>query len=294
MKFLRQDSAGSMWPVFGLTRNLSILLVVGRLAFVSAQDDPNVAAGIRPASLRDPVKKEIARQLVSAAENSSLNWKAQYGYIEYNVEGNPKENRGYTAGIIGFTSRTHDMLQLVEYYRRIASDNGLVRYLPALRKVDGSASREGLGKEFAGAWKQAAKDPKFRKAQDHECDRVYFTPAVDQAIADGLRELGQFAYYDAIVMHGEGDDANSFGGIRDAAIKKAKAPSQGGDETAYLNAFLDARKVAMKAEQGHQDTTRVDTMQRKFLLEGNLTLTPPLVFEVYGTPFEIKAPAPAK
>ena len=274
--------------------NLTILLCVGGLAPAIAESDPIEAAEIlpahRPVGLRDPAKKEIAMQLVSAAENSSLNWKAQYGYIEYNVEGNEKENRGYTAGLIGFTSRTHDMLELVEYYRRIAPGNGLAPYLPALKKADGSPSRKGLGKAFEAAWTNAAKDSNFRKAQNHERDRVYFNPAVDQAIADGLRELGQFIYYDAIVMHGSGDDPNSFEGIRAAALKHAKPPSKGGGETAYLNAFLDARKAAMMAEQGHQDTTRVDTMQRRFLLAGNLSLTPPLAFKVYGDPYEIKAP----
>lgn len=266
-----------------------------RWALCLAWGFPMLLAGGEPkevhgTSLRDPATKEIARQLVSAAENSSLDWKVQYGYIEYNVEGNEKENRGYTAGIIGFTSRTHDMLELVKYYQRIAPGNPLARYLPALGKVDGTASREGLGGGFETAWKKAAADSKFREAQDHECDRIYFSPAVDQAVADGLHELGQFAYFDAIVMHGGGDDPNGFGGIRQAAIKRARPPAQGGDETAYLNAFLDARKTAMKAEQGHQDTSRVDTMQRKFLLAGNLRLTPPLVFKFYGESFEIKAP----
>ncbi|MYT55611.1 chitosanase, partial [Streptomyces sp. SID7834] len=32
--------------------------------------------------LDDPAKKDIAMQLVSSAENSTLDWKAQYGYIE--------------------------------------------------------------------------------------------------------------------------------------------------------------------------------------------------------------------
>ena len=65
------------------------------------------AATQKSAGLKDPAKKEIAMQLVSTAENSSLDWKAQYGYIEYNVEGNDDENRGYTGGIVGFTSATH-------------------------------------------------------------------------------------------------------------------------------------------------------------------------------------------
>ena len=237
--------------------------------------------------LRDPVKKDIAMQLVSSAENSSLDWKAQYGYIQYNVEHNADENRGYTAGIIGFTSATHDMLELVRYYDKIAPRNLLTPFLPALKKVDGTSSRVGLGPPFRTAWKAAAKDPKFRTAQDHERDRVYFEPAVSQAEADRLHVLGQFIYYDAIVMHGSGDDSHSFGAIRRATIRKAALPSDGGDETIFLNAFLDARKVAMKAEQGHQDTSRVDTMQRKFLNEGNLSLDLPLEFKVYGDKYRI-------
>lgn len=46
-------------------------------------------------------------KLVSSAENSSLDWKAQYKYIEDIGDG-----RGYTAGIIGFSSGTGDMLDL--------------------------------------------------------------------------------------------------------------------------------------------------------------------------------------
>src|SRR5215475_7280848 len=61
--------------------------------------------------LTDPRKKEIAMELVSSAENSSLDWKAQYKYIEDIHDG-----RGYTAGIIGFCSGTGDMLDLVRAY----------------------------------------------------------------------------------------------------------------------------------------------------------------------------------
>ena len=179
------------------------------------------------------------------------------------------------------------MLELVEYYAKIAPGNALERYLPALRKVDGTPSIAGLGKRFEQAWKAAAKDEKFRHAQDHERDRVYFDPAIDQAEKDALRALGQFIYYDAIVMHGPGDDPTSFGGIRSATLKNAKPPAQGGDENVYINAFLDARKSTMLTEQGHADTTRVDTMQRAFLRAGNLDLDPPLRFKVYGDAYEI-------
>jgi chitosanase len=233
--------------------------------------------------LTDPHKKDIAMQLVSSAENSSLDWRAQYKYIEDIGDG-----RGYTAGIIGFCSGTGDMLDLVQVYTNRKPGNVLANYLPVLRKVNGSASHSGLDPNFTKDWATAAKDPAFQKAQDDERDRVYFNPAVSRAKKDGLRALGQFAYYDAIVMHGDGGDRDSFGSIRANALKKAKPPAQGGDEATYLNAFLDARKVAMKHEEAHTDTSRVDTEQRVFLKNGNLDLNPPLSWKVYGDPYTIK------
>ncbi|MGW5820637.1 chitosanase [Streptomyces noursei] len=232
--------------------------------------------------LDDPAKKEIAMQLVSSAENSSLDWKAQYQYIEDIGDG-----RGYTGGIIGFTSGTHDMLELVELYTKRKPDNVLAAYLPALRKVDGGDSHAGLDPNYPKDWRKAAKDPDFRKAQDDERDRVYFNPAVKQGKADGIGVLGQFAYYDAIVMHGDGDDRTSFSGIRKRALAKAKPPAQGGDEKTYLNAFLDARVWAMKQEEAHSDTSRVDTEQRVFLKQGNLDLHTPLAWKVYGDDYHI-------
>ncbi|WP_354643461.1 chitosanase [Kitasatospora camelliae] len=234
--------------------------------------------------LDDPHKKDIAMQLVSSAENSSLDWKAQYKYIEDIGDG-----RGYTAGIIGFCSGTGDMLDLVEHYTDLKPGNVLAKYLPALRKVNGSDSHAGLGAAFERDWATAAKDGTFQQAQNEERDRVYFNPAVRQAKSDGLRALGQFVYYDAIVMHGPGSSSDSFGGIRAAAMKKAKTPAQGGDETAYLNAFMDARKVIMKQEEAHADTSRVDTAQRVFLKNKNFDLNPPLKWKVYGDSYQINS-----
>ena len=235
-------------------------------------------------NLDDPARKDIAMQLVSSAENSTLTWRAQYAYIEDIGDG-----RGYTAGIIGFCSGTGDMLEVVTAYTAKVPNNPLAAYLPALRAVNGTASHTGLGTGFVAAWKSAAADVAFQQAQDAERDRVYFNPAVAQAKADGLRALGQFAYYDAMVMHGPGNDASSFGGIRKAALAKAKTPAQGGNETAYLNAFLDARKAAMLTEEAHSDTSRVDTEQRVFLNAGNLDLNPPLTWKVYGDSYTIKS-----
>ncbi|MFD7178677.1 chitosanase [Streptomyces sp. NPDC059904] len=240
------------------------------------------ATPVSAGGLDDPAKKEIAMKLVSSAENSSLDWKAQYGYIEDIGDG-----RGYTAGIIGFCSGTGDMLDLVELYTRRKPGNVLAKYLPALREVDGTDSHDGLDPGYRRDWGKAAEDSAFQQAQNDERDRVYFNPAVSQGKADGIGTLGQFAYYDAIVMHGDGDDATSFRNIRKRALAQAKPPAQGGDEVAYLNAFLDARVWAMKQEEAHSDTSRVDTAQRVFLKNGNLDLDPPLDWKVYGDSYHI-------
>ncbi|MFI9150062.1 chitosanase [Streptomyces sp. NPDC053367] len=240
------------------------------------------AAPERAAGLDDPAKKEIAMQLVSSAENSSLDWRAQYKYIEDIGDG-----RGYTAGIIGFCSGTGDMLDLVELYTARRPGNALARYLPALREVDGTDSHEGLDPGYPGDWRLAARDGAFRQAQDDERDRVYFDPAVRQGRADGLRALGQFAYYDALVMHGDGTDPTSFRSIRARALRSAQPPSHGGDEVRYLHAFLDARVWAMRQEEAHSDTSRVDTAQRVFLRTGNLDLDTPLDWQVYGDSYHI-------
>ncbi|MFJ2953351.1 chitosanase [Streptomyces sp. NPDC087270] len=266
-----------------LTRRTALAAAAAVLAAGTATLSMAGTAGASTATgLDDPHKKEMAMELVSSAENSSLDWKAQYKYIEDIGDG-----RGYTAGIIGFCSGTGDMLELVQHYTDMEPGNPLAKYLPALEADNGSDSHSGLGSAFVSAWKTAAKDTVFQQAQDDERDDVYFNPAVDQAKSDGLGTLGQFIYYDAMVMHGPGDDPVSFGGIRKTAMKKAKTPAQGGDETKYLNAYLDARKAAMLTEAAHDDTSRVDTEQRVFLNAGNLNLDPPLHWKTYGDSYQI-------
>ncbi len=250
------------------------VLISAALALVAA---PAASAAVT-SDLAAPDKKEIAMQLVSSAENSSLDWRAQFKYIE-----DIKDGRGYTGGIIGFTSGTADMLQLVKAFTRTKRRNPLARFLPALKRVNGSDSHKGLGKRFVKAWRKAARDPVFQAAQESLRDSLYFNPAVELAKADGLNALGQFAYYDASVVHG----FTGMKRIRARALAKAATPAAGGTEVAYLSAFLDERVVEMKKEAAHEDVTRIDNAQRKFLAEGNLDLHLPLSWSVYGDPFAI-------
>jgi chitosanase len=86
-------------------------------------------------------------------------------------------------------------------------------------------------------------------------------------------------------MHG----MDGLRGIRSAALMTATTPKQGGDETVWLGAFLDARVREMKSEQAHSDTSRVDTAQRVFLDRSNLDLFLPLNWRVYGDRYSITA-----
>lgn len=244
----------------------------------SGPGGPASGTPARATGLDDPRKKDLAMQLVSSAENSSVNWRAQYGYLEDIGDG-----RGYTGGIIGFCSGTSDMLALVEEYTRRSPRNVLAKYLPALRTVDGSDSHAGLDPNFPRDWKAAAADPVFQKTQEDERDRGYFVPAVTLAKSDGVRALGQFAYYDAAVMHGD----SGLRTIRTAALRVARTPAQGGDEVAWLNAFLNAREAEMRTEEAHSDTTRVSTAQRAFLRASNMDLDLPLTWSVYGDRFTV-------
>ena len=75
------------------------------------------------------LRKEVFA-LVSSAENSSTDYAEQYAYIEDIGDG-----RGYTAGIIGFTTGTGDLLEVVERYTELEPENELKKYIPYLQQA---------------------------------------------------------------------------------------------------------------------------------------------------------------
>jgi chitosanase len=175
------------------------------------------------------------------------------------------------------------MLAVVRRYVHHEPRNPLSRFLPALHRVDGTSSRAGLGRPFVRAWHRAARDRVFRHAQDHFRDAWYFDPAVRRAWRDGLGDLGQFAYYDAAVVHG----LDGMRAVRRHARRHADTPADGGSETTYLQAFFRARIAFMQREQAHQDVTRITTAQQVFLDRGNLGLVLPLHWKVYGDRYRL-------
>ena len=134
----------------------------------------------------------VEDSLVSIFENSTLD--IQYGFIKDIGDGN-----GFTAGRAGFTSKTGDMLEVVQEYEKLRPGSMLAKYIAPLKSALHTASTERIA-GLESDWPQAAReDPLFRKAQDLVNERLYREPAKAMAQALGLQlPLSRAAIYEVI------------------------------------------------------------------------------------------------
>ncbi len=242
--------------------------------------------------------EEMTYEITSTAENSRKDWysTAVYGYIE-----DIGDNRGYTAGIVGFCSGTGDMLAMIQHYVAIKpTSNAMATYVSALTTLaaEGMSSSAGtranslLGTTFKNLWASlATSDALFRQAQRDYREDHYWRPAFNAAVADGVQGLGLEILYDISINHGEGTDPESFGGILATARAAARPPSLGGSEVTYLTALINARSAVLTTWGDNPPDGRV-AAHRALLATGNLKLTVPFSWSMYGTSFSISAPRP--
>lgn len=69
-----------------------------------------------------------------------------------------------------------------------------------------------MGSNFVKEWKKVGRSSKMIQAQNHILNKQYMEPAISNATKDYLSPLGQYIYYDALVVHGDGMDTDSFEG----------------------------------------------------------------------------------
>lgn len=267
----------------------------------------------RAGDLAAPEKKEIALKLISAAENSTRDWKSRYKYVEYDVEhadpnGPPEVSgkdkrptyRGFTAGTMGFCTQTGDLLDVVNKFDEgcrkdgaLKGEHPLKKYMNLLQKYKDMKVRTERADmcKFEEDWAKCDEEPyrvHFREAQDYVRDQDKFNPAVDLGKEHGLSTLGQFIYFDAIVMHGRDDFKKLVEQARARSNPRLKFPLEREKEAEYLRAFTNARIAFMINEPDHEDNIdRVVGIQRMFLANENFALDLPLHFDVNGTAHDI-------
>jgi chitosanase len=216
--------------------------------------------------------------LVSIAENSTTKWWNNYAYCE-----NIGDGRGLTVSIVGFCSGTSDLLWVVKRLQVRKADHPLVKYLPALQAVDGSARTTGLEK-FASDL-TANNDTYWKQAVWDGIIYFYWTPAVQWATKMGLKSalsIGQL--YDTALNHGSEVLSKFSNRI------KAATPSAGGSEATWMGAFLDTRQYNIQYEDKSTNNGQPDrvVMWRSVLTKNNLALTRPITGLVcYGESFTI-------
>lgn len=205
-------------------------------------------------------------QIVSVFENSDTN--IRYDYIE-----NLNDGRGFTAGKVGFTTATGDLYLVATRY------SGLHNFLTVLRERAESNSASTLGLEdLPAVWKHLALDAKFKAVQDQVAEELYRRPARNYLKQIQYKSaLTYLIFYDTLVQHGNGDDADGFTAILNRV-------STATDEKTFLLNFLQVREQVLlnpanpdTADEWRESVDRVYALkrlvlQKKFNLDGSLQI----------------------
>ena len=241
-----------------------------------------------PLNQRLPVKSlagmtlehaDTVLSLVSIAENSTTSYEKAYNYAERNSY--DSNIRGVTVGIVGFTTGTGDLLMVIQALQKINPKHSLVKYIPALKKVNGSGSNNGI-ENLIPDIKKLGKDVQWRQAQWEIINKLYWNPAIAKANDLGLKNvISKGQLYDTIL---------NFGNLNLIKRIKALPPSKKGDEVAWLNEFLDIKETIVTKEDksltdGNPDRVK---MWRSILKSKNVKLSRPINNLVcYGDKFSI-------
>jgi len=155
------------------------------------------------------------------------------------------DGAGISYGVHQSTDRSNSLDAIVKRYIELGGTCAarLKPFLPYL------AANKSAAEPPPGPWSQETKalisilkaagsDPKMQQAQIEVFDSNYFTPAVNHAKDIGLTTaLGLLVIYDTCIHSGPGRVATH------RAAFPEKSPKNGGDEKAWIKAYLNARRA---------------------------------------------------
>ncbi|KAI9225575.1 MAG: lysozyme-like domain-containing protein [Piptocephalis tieghemiana] len=223
--------------------------------------------------------------LTNAFENGKEGF--NYTAIEYLGDG-----RGWTAGRVGFTSGTGDLLTVLERYRDQWAYRGLISTIPTLQRISALPVCDRRGRDDISQlgnlphdWVLAAEgDLAFRRVQDLVTYEMYLWPSSRFASSVSVHSpLGQAIFYDTIVQHGWQKTESDINIARIIQLTNTTSPAQG--EAEYLSQFLRVRRSMLCCYR--EDMTwpssagRVADLQRA-LEQGNLALNQDIYLESIG------------
>jgi chitosanase len=215
--------------------------------------------------------------LVSIAENSSIDWSAQYKYCEDIGDG-----RGFTLGPPGFCTGTNDFLWLVQNLQTFSPNHPLVKLLPALKAIDGTPSHKGienLPNIIQSLQGQDLFD--YITATWNAIRHFYWDTAIDMTNSLGLTyPICKGQLYDISLNSGD---------FRVLKYVTAKPPSQGGNELTYLKdlqaQWLNFITKVDKTLNNKQPDRAL--MWQSITTTGNYNLDRPISVTCYGDNFVI-------
>jgi chitosanase len=184
-------------------------------------------------------QKRVIDSVLSIFETGRIPTPASYSTCSILTDG-----AGISYGKHQATDRAGSLDKIVDLYIQQGGKHGeeLKQFLPKLSanesaKVD-PKSPPSWAKYLMGVLKEAGKDPVMQAAQDAIFDSCYWAPAVGHAVNIGLTTaLGHLVVYDTCIHSGPGGVA-----VIRARFPQA-SPANGGDEKAWITAYISARRV---------------------------------------------------
>lgn len=185
-----------------------------------------------------PEQKKVIDSVLSIFETGRVPTPQSYQTCTILADG-----AGISYGKHQATDRAGSLDKIVDLYIQKGGQHAeeLKQYVPRLSanesaKVD-PRKPPAWAKYLVGVLSECGKDPIMQQAQDEVFDAGYWVPAVGHTSSLGIKTaLGHLVIYDTCIHSGPGGIANIRSRFPEAS------PSKGGDEKAWVSAYITARR----------------------------------------------------